>query len=273
MKIYTKAISALVSAVLVLSLAPQLAQAAGYYPSGPQRNVSTSTVTSGGWKLCFSETFEDTNTLVSEMLSSCTGKYILIAGKLDKNSSTIDLLAAGERSAVFKVQTTQNATTLSNGTYFYFYPDYADGSQSIGFSATDLVDNNTCDVENSDAEYRLCRHIDGSGTSSMFDNGYRIGTDRSLNGGSGANALFMVFQSGSVSSNADAAQILAAQQQKQMEEAKSLAVAALGIAAVSNSLSKLTASLLPKTVCVKKGKPNKKVSALKSCPKGYKVKK
>ena len=36
---------------------PANAVAPSYYPSGPQRSIAKSTVTGGGWELCYSGTF------------------------------------------------------------------------------------------------------------------------------------------------------------------------------------------------------------------------
>ena len=66
---------------------------------------------------------------------------------------------------------------------------------------------------------------------------------------------------------------LLAQAERQKQDTFILAAATLAIASVSNSLAQLTASLLPKTVCVKKGKKSKSVGALQACPKGYTAKK
>ena len=81
--------------------------------------------------------------------------------------------------------------------------------------------------------------------------------------------LFSIERAPRNSSNA----ALLAQAEKLKQDTFILAAATLAIASVSNSLSQLTASLLPKTVCVKKGKKNKYVSALQACPTGYKVRK
>lgn len=276
------------SLILGLVTAVQASATTNYYPKGPQRNVSNEKIVSAGWHLCFEDTFGNTLTSVDDMLENCSSKYILIAGKLDKFSDNIDLLAAGERSSVFKVQNKFNETSFNNGTYFYFYPDYVPGpvdgefetgSNSIGFSKSNFTYNWTCDIADRDkggsnGEYRLCRHINED---RQFSRGFRIGkiglNDELNEDGSGA--AFLVYEASSVPNNdANSQAILIAQQQAKMEEAKSLAVIALGIASVSDSLSKLTASLLPKKICIKKNnsKVKKKVTALQNCPKNYVLK-
>lgn len=171
---------------------------AAYYPSGPQLNVPVSTVTSGGWTICFEDEFDDSGTLVQTMLDLCTGEKILLAGKFNNNQSEIALLAAGERSAVFQVQTVYSEKTLNNGTYFYFFPlpdTTFDSSQSIGFSRSPNIEVNNCDTETDFAEYRLCRHISDDNGTPYFDEGYRIG---SLQDNGNLQAMFLVYQQGEV---------------------------------------------------------------------------
>ena len=266
-KVYITAVAVITSTLLTISSA----FAGDYYPEGPQLNVSVETVQSGGWELCFSDEFDDFGTPVQNMLNQCTGEYILLAGKYN-NQADIAVLAAGEASAVFQIQTVYNQKTLNNGTYFYFFPDKVREidsfreSHSIGFSLSEDTLINSCDIRSAEADYRLCRHIDGDAGQGYFDRGHRIGTNRSNNN---LQATFQVYQStGKASSNT----LLLAQAEKQKQDTFILAATTLAIASVSNSLSQLTASLLPKTVCVKKGKKNKYVSALQVCPKGFKAK-
>jgi hypothetical protein len=267
-RVYITAVAVLTSTLLTISSA----FAVDYYPEGPQLNVAVDTVTSGGWELCFSDEFDDIGTPVQNMLDQCTGEYIMLAGKYN-NQADIAVLAAGASTAVFQVQTEFNQKTLNNGTYFYFFPNETvgeDRSQSIGFSLSEVTDIYTCDVESDQSDYRLCRHIDGADGQGYFDDGYRIGGNRS-NGG--LQATFLVYQyTGNVSSTSPNTALLA-QAERQKQDTFILAAATLAIASVSNSLSQLTASLLPKTVCVKKGKKSKSVSVLQACPKGYTAKK
>jgi len=267
-RVYITAVAVLTSTLLTISSA----FAVDYYPEGPQLNVPVSTVVDGGWELCFEDSFDNETAQVQTMLDNCSSEYIMLAGKYN-DQSNIALLAAGERSAVFQIQSVYNQKTLNNGTYFYFFPDEVreDGSrnysQSIGFSPSDASIIFNCDTENSSPNLRLCRHISGAVGESYFAEGYRIG---------GTNvwsnvAKFQVYQS-SVSTPSPNTALLA-QAERQKQDTFILAAATLAIASVSNSLSQLTASLLPKTVCVKKGKKSKSVSVLQACPKGYTAKK
>ena len=276
-KVYITAVAVITSTLLTISSA----FAGDYYPEGPQLNVSVETVQSGGWELCFSDEFDDFGTPVQNMLNQCTGEYILLAGKYN-NQADIAVLAAGEASAVFQIQTVYNQKTLNNGTYFYFFPSgifedlncdqesfICNLSRSIGFSLSEQTDVWTCDWIPREGprpfqDYRLCRHIDDS---RLFRDGWLIGAADRV----GDEAKFLVYQMNSLGTSSNTT--LLAQAEKQKQDTFILAAATLAIASVSNSLSELTASLLPKTVCMKKGKKNKYVNALQACPKGYTVKK
>lgn len=194
----------LVTTILIVlsSVLGMQASFASYYPSGPQLNVPVSTVTSGGWTLCFEEDFGLIGRPISEMLQSCRGKDIMLAGKLIADED-IKVLAAGERSAVFQVQTVYNEKTLNNGTYFYFYPvrsisgNGGEWSRSIGFSRSNETYIYHCDyfedlrLPTPDPEYRLCRHFDDN---QVFGNSFRVGSHLPIT--ATGIALFQVYQSG-----------------------------------------------------------------------------
>ena len=50
-----------------------------YYPSGPQQSVTTSTVESGGWSLCWVGR-QNVSFSISEVRAACTGTYLLLSG-------------------------------------------------------------------------------------------------------------------------------------------------------------------------------------------------
>jgi hypothetical protein len=145
----------------------------GYYPEGPQTNVAVSTVTSGGWTLCYSANMQ--TGMVKETISdACNeGGYVLYAGRA-VNSDTLLLAAAAERDIAFTVTAT-NATNLNNGSYWYF------NDQSIGFSPSSQINQNSADTCNSislpppcadagDGALRLSLH-----SSDVALGGWRIG--------------------------------------------------------------------------------------------------
>jgi hypothetical protein len=154
-----------------------------YYPSGPQRNIPISTITSGGWTLCWSTLYNESATLAS-IESSCTKKYLLEAGGAVGASDYI-LAAAGERSSVLK-PTGSNETNLNNGTYWYYTKNI---SGSMGFSPISAIRQSSADcyyngttncefssilIEGQDptVDLRLSWHINSSG--SLFG-GWRLG--------------------------------------------------------------------------------------------------
>ena len=149
------------------------ANAQTFLPVGPQTNVPVATVTGGGWTECYRDLYEfpmDADTV----LSDCPGSRLMLSCR-QTNSSTLTLLAQGERSDV-TFDTGVNATTLhvANGVGWYFNNT---GWDSWGFvRAGDSVNKNNCDTLNSGAnDERLCWHLD------LDDGGYRCGVTEDLN--------------------------------------------------------------------------------------------
>ncbi len=168
----------------------------GYYPFGPQTDVEESTVTGGGWILCYQTNYNDDETLPANNLTTvfndCNGDYLLLAGR-PVGSTAFEVLAA----APFDDVTASIATGITpsdaggintprdaNGGGWYF-----DGDFSWGFAASgDEIDRNECDVRDSATEggdiggtgaYRLCWHtMQGAITS-----GYRSGLSDGLQEG------------------------------------------------------------------------------------------
>jgi chitodextrinase len=192
-----------------LSAGTSSANAVGaYYPSGPQRNVPISTITSGGWTLCWSSLFSANDTLAN-IESSCTGNYLLEAGGVVGASSYL-LAAAGERSSVLGV-TSQNQTNLNNGTYWYYYKGSGGmmGGGSMGFSPISTIFQNSADcyyngalncgfasaiVEGQDptVDLRMSWHV----YSTTIGSGWRIGRLTSLYDGH----VRAIYQSNAMSS-------------------------------------------------------------------------
>jgi len=204
-KVYITAVAVITSTLLTISSA----FAVDYYPEGPRLNVAVDAVESGGWELCFSDDFGNITTPVQNMLNQCPSDYIMLAGKFS-NQPDIAVLAAGERSAVFQVQTIFDQKTLNNGTYFYFYPDRSTSdpdttgwSHSIGFSRSEMTDIRTCDYwdENPppDPEHRLCRHIQRNQEQPVLHAGYRIGSSADIFENN--RATFQVYQMNSIRSS------------------------------------------------------------------------
>jgi hypothetical protein len=143
-----------------------------YYPSGAQTSVPVSTVTGGGWTLCWSGTYGG-NDLLTNLQNSCTGKYLLYAGGV-KDASSFTLVGAGERESVFKT-TANNVTTLNNGLYWYYNP-----TKSMGFAETSVISQNSADTTNMSATTRMSWHTGHCGAGRICG-GWRVGSNLWLN--------------------------------------------------------------------------------------------
>lgn len=155
------------------SLLPKANATPSYYPSGPQTNVSISTVTNGGWTLCWSGDYGGSENL-SVLTSQCDQEYLLLAGGA-KNSSDYLLLAAAPRSEVFRA-TARNATTLSNGSYWYY-----NTTQSMGFAPNATISQSSADVFDTANTLRLSWHLGFCGANKICG-GWRVGSNTGLNG-------------------------------------------------------------------------------------------
>ncbi|MCD9199020.1 Ig-like domain-containing protein [Aeromicrobium wangtongii] len=141
-----------------------------YYPSGPQKNVPVSTVTGGGWKQCYSSTFDTPfGEAAEKILDPCDGPYILLAGRAT-GSDTLLLAAAAPRAEAIAPQVGGGAQThLVNGSEWYYKTAWSWGFAPAGAP----VQLGTCDMLTGDE--RLCLHtLAGLG-------GYRIGDITALN--------------------------------------------------------------------------------------------
>lgn len=160
------------AAAMVLGAAGA-ASAATYLPFGPQTNVALSTVTGGGWSLCYSapmSTFLGADAQAAASAAGCNGDRIMLAGR-ETGSQTLLALAQAEFADVFFDTGANNSVThLANGTEWYnaneFSWGFAPGGQSVA--------KNQCDTNNGSG--RICLH-----TVSSFG-GYRINNIQGLNG-------------------------------------------------------------------------------------------
>src|SRR5215217_5992814 len=69
--------AAAVLLALALPAASASAQVPAYYPSGPQQNVSLSSVTNAGWRVCHLGNYGQTVSLQTA-LADCTGPYLMM---------------------------------------------------------------------------------------------------------------------------------------------------------------------------------------------------
>lgn len=165
-----------------------------YYPAGPTANVPVTTVTSGGWSLCWSGDMAGID-LLTNILNSCTGKYIMYAGGLKANANYL-LLAAGERSSVFK-ETGANLTTANNGSYWYYRTV---SSASMGFAPTATIQQSSADVFDRASTLRMSWHTAYCGAGKICG-GWRVGSFTGLNGST--TYVRAIYQSNGGSGGAD----------------------------------------------------------------------
>ena len=127
------------------------------------------TVTRGGWTLCFSERWsnEIKDSVSSIRNTLCTNARLMI-GCRRTGSSSIQLLAWAPRTVIFTdTSSSSSTTTTSHGSEWYF-DNYAWGFASAG----DPVLKTSCDTASSgDPDKRLCF--------GMQHGGWRCGSDKS----------------------------------------------------------------------------------------------
>lgn len=163
------------------------ALAATYLPFGPQTNVALSTVTSGGWTLCYSATMATPyGTSASAPLAACTGSRLMLAGRVTGSDTLLVLAQALKTDVLFDTGTGDSSTThIANGTGFYSADNW-----SLGFApAGESVFKHQCDTDGTDG--RLCIHTLDVG-------GYRINGIQGLNNSSGYEKLAFTSNGGTV---------------------------------------------------------------------------
>ena len=160
--------------VAVMFSAIQLSHAASYRPVSPQVNVPVTTVTKGGWKECYRDTYNTSGASLSTIQTQCSGENLMLACR-PAGSDTLQLLAQAPRADVLFDTGVINNPHDANGTSWYY-----NGSWSWGFAKQgDVLNRNSCDTNTSGANnMRLCWHTGGENISS----GYRCGNNSSLNG-------------------------------------------------------------------------------------------
>lgn len=168
-------LAAALAPALVLA-SPAYANAPSYYPSGPQQNVSKQTLLDGGWNLCWSGGYGESDSLAN-IYASCTGDSILYAAGVT-GSDTYMLIAAGPRATVF-AETGFNETIEANGTYWYLNP-----SQSMGFAPNGTITQSSADVRDTSDPLRMSWHTGWCGAD-LICGGWRVGASTGLNSDNG----------------------------------------------------------------------------------------
>jgi len=203
--------SIVATSTLLFVSAPAQAAVPTYYPNGAQSNVAKSTVTDGGWTLCWSEEYgatADMNAVQAGTddgsVAACDGEMLLITGWANSASDTLIALAAAPRSEIFtetpyadgsgnpytraadgwashcvdpgNIHTTPH---LVNGSYWYYTPGC-----SMGFSPTRDIDTWPGDSCPGDATqpYRLSWHMYDGAHPESVNGGFSLGNNCWLNG-------------------------------------------------------------------------------------------
>lgn len=171
----------ILASALALSAFATNASAAFYNPFGPQENVATSTITSGGWTQCYSGSMGAAiGSNADSVLSNCSGKYLMMAGRRTGSDQLMLLAQSTFGDVTFNTGSgTQNVHT-SNGSNWYFGSDWSWGFTDV----SDSVFLNSCDT--SAGAKSMCLHTLG------WVGGYRIGNTMGLNGSADFEKVFFV---------------------------------------------------------------------------------
>jgi hypothetical protein len=135
---------------------PTAAHAATYMPTGPQQNVSLSTVTSGGWTLCFSDTMDNPfGSSASTTLAACTGDRIMLAGRETGSDTLLVLAQTLTASALADTGAADNGIyTQSDGSDWFYSDGYSWGFKTIGYN----YQKGECGASN-DTYPSMCLHV------------------------------------------------------------------------------------------------------------------
>jgi hypothetical protein len=178
--------SAIASGLIAISTP---AAAADYLPVGPQSNVPISTVTGGGWTLCYQSTFATPfGTSASTTLAGCGGDLLLLAGRATGSDTLLELAYASKADALFDTGAADNDIFHNaNGSDWFYADNWSWGFKTPG---TDFT-KNQCDTTPPNGN--VCLHT--------FDwvGGYSINTTGGLNGSNAYERLvFTAFSGGAV---------------------------------------------------------------------------
>jgi hypothetical protein len=147
-----------------------------------QTNVPETELTSNGWTLCHTSTYNSSGTTLASILAACPGARLALACR-DTGSPTLRVLATGDRTVVTTDcaagatgcgSLASTCTTESHGVGWYFHDAWSWGFAPAG----EVVNRCSCDTQNPDSEDRICWHTGGGN----LNGGYRCGSDTSSNG-------------------------------------------------------------------------------------------
>ena len=130
--------SLMMAGAVVAALGTTPAMAANYLPTGPQTNVSLSTVTGGGWSLCYSGTMATPfGTSAATTLAGCAGNSLMLAGRETGSSNLLVLAQALKVDALFNTgAANNNVFHNANGSDWFYSDNWSWGFKTPGDSYT-----------------------------------------------------------------------------------------------------------------------------------------
>lgn len=160
--------SLLASAAFIMTTAASMASAT-YLPTGPQLNVALSTVTSGGWTLCYAATLGTPFGNDASALSGCTGDRLMLAGRATGSDTLLVLAQTTKTDALFDTGQNTDQVHLSDGSGWYYHPQWSWGFAPAGESVFKFQ----CDEMSGSG--RMCIHtfdwVGGYRINDNYDNG------------------------------------------------------------------------------------------------------
>ena len=144
----------------------------GQIYSGVLYNYPVSSVSTAGYKLCYSVPYSTPTT--TSALSACYGGSSYFVGAIPSSSPTTFSLGAYGTAGIFTATySTSTAILDPSGVYWYAY-----SGRGFGFAGSSTINLDSCDYgqEADDCSSRLCWHLDQAGLG-----GYRAGCTTGLN--------------------------------------------------------------------------------------------
>ena len=126
-----------------------------------------------GWRQCHRSLYGQSGASIGNIVRDCDGDLVMYGCK-QVNAVNWQVLAQGDRDAVFRDTGRGNAPTINNGVGWYFSDSY-----SLGFApAGQAISRNSCDTQNGLPAQRICWHSGGGN----MNGGWRCGANTGLNG-------------------------------------------------------------------------------------------
>ena len=132
---------------------------------GLQNDYSINSLLNMGFTTIYNQTYgyATKDAEIIDLKKNCTPESILCVGGGQIGNDNMRLVACGNCFSVLNV-TALNTPNYVGSAFWYFTP-----TKSFGFSPSSSINQYTCDYIESNDNFRLCWHTDGSSA------GYRIG--------------------------------------------------------------------------------------------------